>query len=139
MKYIFAFLFFSVTSVFSQEIIDTSKSLDIIKSHELKGDAWESWNKIQNDWMKKEYPTLLKSNKLKMNCDGCSTIYLDVVLQIDTVGKLTYYKLIDSRKCAEKFSKPLEIQFMKSFFKIQFPESLQNMRFQVRLGTGLKC
>ena len=141
MKYIFTFLFFLffVFLVSSQEITDTTKISDVLKSYELKGDAWTSWNAIYQDWMKKEYHQILKENKLKMNCNGCEYIYLDVVLNIDSIGKMTYYKLINSNKCSEKFSKKLEIQFMRSFFNLEFPQPLRNMYFEARLGTGLKC
>ncbi len=133
-------LFFSV-SVFSQEVpMDSvSATSHILKSYELKGDSWKDWNKIYDDWMKNEYHKILKENKLKMNCSECENIYLEVILNIDSTGKMTFYKLINSKKCTEKFSKKLEIQFMKSFFNMEFPPSLRNMFFEARLGTGLKC
>ncbi|HLC82605.1 MAG TPA: hypothetical protein VJI69_02165 [Bacteroidia bacterium] len=135
-------LFFFSLSVFSQEVLMDSASASMIqvpKSYELKGDSWTDWNKIYQDWMKREYHKILKENKLKMNCSGCENIFLDVVLNIDSTGKMTFYKLVNSNKCSEKFSKKLEIQFMKSFFNLKFPPSLRNMYFEARLGTGLKC
>lgn len=131
--------FFSIL-VFSQEVpMDTVSAVQVPKSYELKGDSWKDWNKIYENWMKNEYHKILKENKLKMTCSGCENIYLDVVLNIDSTGKMTFYKLVDSKKCSEKFSKKLEIQFMKSFFNLKFPPSLRNMFFEARLGTGLKC
>ncbi len=136
---LFFFISFSSCPLLSQEIIDTTKSSDVLKYYELKGEAWKDWNAISQNWMKNEYHKILKENKLKMTCSGCEYIYLDVVLNIDSTGKMTYYKLINSNKCSEKFSKKLEIQFMKSFFNLKFPDSLKNMYFEARLGTGLKC
>ena len=133
-------LFLFSLSVFSQEVsMDSASSSQVLKSYELKGDSWKDWNKIYQDWMKNEYHKILKENKLKMNCSGCENIFLDVVLNIDSTGKMTFYKLVNSNKCSEKFSKKLEIQFMKSFFNLEFPPSLRNMYFEARLGTGLKC
>lgn len=134
-------LFFFSLSVFSQEVAIDSAGLvpQVLKSYELKGDSWTDWNKIYQNWMKNEYHKILKENKLKMNCSGCENIYLEVILNIDSTGKMTFYKLVNSKKCAEKFSKKLEIQFMKSFFNLEFPPSLRNMFFEARLGTGLKC
>ena len=133
-------LFLFSLSVFSQEVsMDSASSSQVLKSYELIGDSWKDWNKIYQDWMKNEYHKILKENKLKMNCSGCENIFLDVVLNIDSTGKMTFYKLVNSNKCSEKFSKKLEIQFMKSFFNLEFPPSLRNMYFEARLGTGLKC
>lgn len=133
-------LFLFSLSVFSQEVsMDSASSSQVLKSYELKGDSWKDWNKIYQDWMKNEYHKILKENKLKMNCSGCENIFLDVILNIDSTGKMTFYKLVNSNKCSEKFSKKLEIQFMKSFFNLEFPPSLRNMYFEARLGTGLKC
>lgn len=135
------FLFFFSLSVFSQEVAmdSASKTSQIPKSYELKGDSWTDWNKIYQDWMKNEYSKILKENKLKMYCSGCENIYLEVILNIDSTGKMTFYKLVNSKVCTDKFSKKLEIQFMKSFFNLEFPPSLRNMFFEARLGTGLKC
>ena len=141
MKKYFVLLIFLIVFSFmkGKEIVDSSTSIVVVKSYELKGEAWNDWKKIEDDWMKNNYPKILKSNKLKMNCRSCESIYLEVVIQIDSSGKLNNYKLINSKKCGEKFSKSLEIQFMKPIFNIEFPHSLKNMRFEIRLGTGLKC
>ena len=74
-----------------------------------------------------------------MSCSGCESVYMDVVLCIDEDGKLKYYRLVKTKKCGAEFSKGLEIRFMKWFFTKQFSAELYNTRFQVRLGTGLKC
>lgn len=139
-------LFFFSLSAFSQEVAmdlpvgrQVPPTSQVLKSYELKGDSWKDWNKIYQDWMKNEYHKILKENKLKMNCSGCENIFLDIVLNIDSTGKMTFYKLVNSNKCSEKFSKKLEIRFMKSFFNLEFPPSLRNMYFEARLGTGLKC
>lgn len=139
-------LFLFSLSVFSQEVAmdlpagrQVLQDSQVLKSYELKGDSWKDWNKIYQDWMKNEYNKILKANKLKMTCSGCENIFLDVVLNVDSTGKMTFYKLVNSNKCSEKFSKKLEIQFMKSFFNLEFPPSLRNMYFEARLGTGLKC
>lgn len=123
------------------EIPDTVVKPGIVipKTYELTSEQWNAWQKMEQDWMKNEYSKILKENKLKMNCSGCESIYMDAVFSIDTTGKLKYYKLLNSRKCADKFSKGLEIRFMKWFFKTQFPLELHNLNFEVRLGTGLKC
>ena len=123
------------------EIPDTTAKLSIVipKTYELTSDQWNAWQKIEQEWMKKEYSKILKENQLKMNCNGCESVYMDAVFSIDSTGKLKYYKLINSKKCADTFSKGLEIRFTKWFFHLLFPPELYNLNFEVRLGTGLKC
>jgi hypothetical protein len=140
------FFLFSLLPFFSKgqgivEIQDTvvKSSIAFPKTYELTSDQWNAWQKIDLDWMKNEYSKILKENKLKMNCSSCESIYLDAVFSIDSTGKLKYYKLLNSNKCGDKFSKALEIRFTKWFFKTQFPIDLYNLNFEVRLGTGLKC
>jgi hypothetical protein len=126
--------------LFSQEIIEWPDSTvsSAPKSYELKDEQWKAWKIVEEKWQK-EYARILKEQKLKMSCDGCESIFLDAVLSINAEGRMEYYKALNSKKCAEKFSKGLEIRFMKWFFNYKFPEELFNTKFEVRLGTGLKC
>lgn len=140
MKIYFFFNFFLVllSVCNAQEItteLDSSKALSV---YELKEAQWKEWAKIEEEW-KKEYSKILKEQKIKMSCSGCESVYMEVVLCIDEDGKLKYYRLVKTKKCGAEFSKGLEIRFMKWFFTKQFPAELYNTRFQVRLGTGLKC
>jgi hypothetical protein len=89
--------------------------------------------------MTKEYPKILKQNKLKMNCNGCSSVAMNAVLAIDNAGKLQNYRMIKSKVCGNDFSKKLELQFISWFQKQIFPKELFNLKFEVHLGTGLKC
>jgi len=89
--------------------------------------------------MTKEYGKILKENKLKMNCSNCISVYMNAVITIDSLGKLKKYKVVKSKKCNELFSKKLEERFMQWFFSFKFPIELYNSKFEVKLGTGLKC
>lgn len=88
--------------------------------------------------MKNEYGKILKQNKLKINCNCCSSIYLDIVLAIDSVGKLKNYKLVKSKKCLEEFSKKLELEFINWFLKSIIPKYFYNLKFEAHLGIALK-
>ncbi len=128
-------LLFVISSVsFAQETKDS-----IPKSYELSSDKYKAWKTIEQEWMRKEYGKILKENKLKMSCSGCENIFMDVIIKIDSSGKLKEYKTIRTRKCAGEFSKKLEERFIKWFLNLTFPAELYNMKFEVRLGTGLKC
>lgn len=139
-KGIILLCFFLLTfSASAQEIIDTTTVLNVPHAYELPKDQWKEWKALEEEWRRKQYPKILKANKLRMNCSDCSNIYMDAVVSIDAEGKLKYYKILNSKKCAEPFSKGLEIQFMKWFFAQKFPPALYNTRFRARFGTGLKC
>jgi hypothetical protein len=135
MKYCFIF-FLLLWSIYlnAQETKDT-----IPRSYELKGDQYKTWRVIEQEWFTKEFGKILKENKLKMNCSGCESIFMNTVITIDSIGKLKEYKVVNSRKCATTFSKKLEERFIKWFFTLNFPKELYNSKFEVRLGTGLKC
>lgn len=135
MKYAFIPLLLLCSICFkAQETKDT-----IPKSYELKGDQYKAWRVIEQEWFSKEYGKILKENKLKMNCSGCESISMNTVITIDNIGKLKEYKVVNSRKCATTFSKKLEERFMKWFLTFNFPKELYNSKFEVHLGTGLKC
>jgi hypothetical protein len=139
-KLLFFICFFIPFFSEAQEVVleKDSSATNILKVYELKDDKWNAWKIIEKNW-KKEYSKVLKEQKIKLNCSDCSSVYLDAVLSIDETGKLKYYKLLNSKKCSEKFSKGLEIRFMKWFFNYKFPEQLYNLKFEVRLGNSLKC
>ena len=118
----------------AQEVEDS-----IPKSYDLKAPQYGAWKAIEQEWFAKEYHKILKENKLKMNCNGCSSIYMIIVITIDSTGKLTDHKVIKSRKCGDTFSKKLEDRFMKFFIDLKFPQELYNSKFEISLGTSLKC
>lgn len=110
------------------------------KSYELKDPQYSVFRKIEQEWFTKEYGKILKENKLKMNCSGCESIFMNTILEIDSVGKLKTYKVVNSRTChGASFSKKLEERFIKWFLTYPFPPELYNSKFEARLGTGLKC
>lgn len=131
------FIFFLLLCSFCLKAQETKDTIP--KSYELKGDQYKTWRVIEQEWFSKEYGKILKENKLKMNCSGCESISINAVITIDSIGKLKEYKVVNSRKCATTFSKKLELRFMKWFLTFNFPKELYNSKFEVHLGTGLKC
>ena len=118
---------------------ETKSGVVIPKFYELEGEQWRAWQKIQQEWIKTEYPKILQEQKLQMNCNGCENIYMDAVFSIDAQGKLKQFQLVNSKKCADKFSQTLVKRFTDWFFRLQFPPALYGLNFEVRLGTGLSC
>ena len=89
--------------------------------------------------MTTEYHKILKQNKLKMNCNGCSSVSMNAIFIINEAGKLKNYIMVKSKKCGTEFSKKLEQEFINWFQKQTYPAELFNLKFEVHLGTGLKC
>jgi hypothetical protein len=132
---IFILLLFFSYAFKAQEVNDS-----IPKSYELKDPQYSAFRKIEQEWFAKEYGKILKENKLKMNCNGCESVFMNTVFEIDSAGKLKNYKVVNSRKChGAVFSKKLEERFIKWFLSYPFPAELYNSKFEARLGTGLKC
>lgn len=136
LKLLLFFALFRFTSVIHAH--QTNKD-SIPKSYELKQPQYKIWDSIYNIWMTKEYPKILKQNKLKMNCHGCESVAMNAVFIIDETGKLKNYKVIKSKVCGKEFSKKLELQFINRFQNQPYPPELFNLKFEVHLGSGLKC
>lgn len=106
---------------------------------ELDKAAWKAWDKIDSAWMDSIYWNCLKRNNLKMKCSSCDYIYIKVDFSIDSLGRLTEYKVASSNICSQPVSQKLEAEFMDYFKALEFPAVLRNLRFRAMLGTGLKC
>lgn len=132
-RYIICLVLYSF-AINAQESSDST-----MKAFKLSSDKYKAWKTIEQEWMSKEYGKILKENKLKMTCNACENIFMDAIINIDSNGKLKEYKTVKTRKCAGEFSKKLEERFMKWFLLQTFPAELYNLKFEVRLGTGLKC
>lgn len=124
---------------FTQELLIPQDTVaGYIKCYELSNSQSIALQTVQKEW-RKEYSKILKEQKIKLDCGACESLYIDVILSINSNGKLEYYKPVSSDKCGEKFSKGFEIRFMKWFFNYKFPESLFNLKIEVRLGDSLRC
>ncbi|MDF2437119.1 MAG: hypothetical protein K0Q95_1495 [Bacteroidota bacterium] len=123
----------------AQELIVPQDTLPVYtKYYQLNESQSSAWKKVDADW-NKEFLRILKEQDIKLSCKDCSAVYIDVGLSITNEGKMEYYRLVDSKKCGENFSKGLEIRFMKWFFNYNFPKELRNLKVEVHLGDALKC
>ncbi len=134
------FLFFILFNLCAQEVVvPDTLSAGIPSEHELSPEAYESWKKLQQTWLKGTYQKVLKKNKINVTCKDCTSFYVEVILSIDRSGKLSYYKLLDGTKCGEPVTKGMELQLMKNFFNLSFPKELYDVKFRTRLGRSLRC
>ncbi len=131
--------YLAVVLLFAQYLSAQAHKDTIVRSHQLPKEQYREWKIIEDEWMKNEYGKILKENKLKMKCANCENIFMNVIFTIDTSGKLIATKTVKTRKCAGEFSKKMEDRFLKWFLNFTFPKELYNLKFEVRLGTGLKC
>ena len=136
MKKLIFFLFVLIAEFsFSQTKINDT----VIQSYNLKGKAWHSWQGIDSVWHYNTYLGCMTDYKLKLSCAKCESVYLDVIFQIDSTGKLSDYKVVNEKMCGGKFSPDLKFCFLEFFINYNFPVELRRMKIQVRLGNSLKC
>ncbi|MBL7884332.1 MAG: hypothetical protein JNL69_09700 [Bacteroidia bacterium] len=143
MKKIIFVLFFSlslITISIAQEVVSEVKLIDSTpEDFELSDAQYTAWKKISNNWLSDDFEKIKFEHKIELNCQTCSSVYLDVIIKINANGKLEYYKLIKGKKCGMELTKPLELRMMRSFFKYEYPPELRNVIFKTHLGTTLKC
>jgi hypothetical protein len=116
-----------------------SQKDSVVQYYEMKGGAGKQIDSIHSLWMSTHYPSILKRHRLKMQCSNCESIYMNVQLDIDSTGKVFFYKIIKEKCCAGKFSDTVRKDFLKYFLEVTFPDALRRKKFIIRLGTGLKC
>jgi hypothetical protein len=110
-----------------------------LNDYELTDKQYAAWKLIKNNWIVSDFEAIETENKIKMNCKNCESFYIDVIIKINSSGKLEYYKFIDGKNCTIAITKKLELRFMRNFFKFEYPAELRNVTFQTRLGNILKC
>jgi len=110
-----------------------------VKTHELMGQTYEDWDKIEKDWYKAAYGSCMKKFNLKMNCGSCEYIYIKGLLTVDQNLRFSSFKPTKGNICGNPAPKKIQECFIKYFRKKKFPESLKNRTIEVMLGTGLGC
>lgn len=109
------------------------------KDYLMEGQKHDEWNKIHDYWFKNHFYNCLGKFKLKMSCSRCEDIFIDVVMEIDSLGKLAKYSVVKEDVCGHPAKKEFIDCMIKYFREMQFPDCLKNSVFETRLGTGLKC
>jgi len=117
----------------------TGQASVAVKDYDLEDGARPLMRQIHDDWMKKEYPALLRKHRLRMSCTSCESIYLDVQLTIDADGHVADFKVVAENRCGKAFSERLRGDFLRPFRDLVFPEPLRSRIIETRLGTGLTC
>jgi hypothetical protein len=110
-----------------------------IKDDELEDGARPLMRQIHDDWMKKDYPALLRKHRLRMSCASCESIFLDVQLTIDGDGRVAEARVVKENRCGRAFSERMRRDFLRPLREIVFPEPLRGRVIETRLGTGLTC
>ncbi len=123
----------SQTAIFSIQM-DSTNRISVYDDS-----VWMPWRQIDSAWLASEYRIILAKFKLKMNCANCESVRMDVDMMVDSLGKLSGYRKIESNKCGNEFDKKLEDAFMAYFYNITFPAVFRKHIFAVTLGTVLKC
>jgi hypothetical protein len=124
----------------NQDLVTSVKiEEESIKSWELKGEAYDAWSLIEQDWIEKALDPALIKYKIKINCGDCSKVIFKVKLKINESGKLDSYEKIELNVCGKDTPRGLEEDFINYFKAISFDESLKGLVVEAYLGRVLKC
>ena len=118
---------------------DVRKEESAPDSYKLPKEQYADWQKIYDVWFHTQYHKCLKQNRIKLKCSKCKYVYMDLYIEIDSLGKISNYVILKEKMCATVFTKKLRKCFLDYFLNQEFPKTLYNTKFKVRLGTGLKC
>ncbi len=117
---------------------ESSDSLRISSSFFSEA-QYDAWNKLYDVWRMNFFHDCLSQNNLHIDCAHCGGVYMNIVLTINDQGYVANYKIIHESMCGNNFSEKLKICFLTYFLGIDFPKELRNLKFEVHLGSILKC
>ncbi len=112
-------------------------SQDTLLYSNLSKSQYSSWKEIENNWLKEKYYPFLKKEKIKLNCSGCESAYVQLVFKKDS--SQTKYTIIKTKQCGEAFKGKLLLELKKILNQIILPEEFNNTIFKTQLGSALKC
>jgi len=110
-----------------------------VKAWELDDNAYDDWQRIEDDWKVNVLNPTLEKYKIKVNCSDCPRVALRVIMKIGEDGKLVAYEIVNFNVCGDKVPKGLESDLMGYFTELTFDESLNGKVFEAYLGKILKC
>ncbi|MDF2451242.1 MAG: hypothetical protein K0S26_746 [Bacteroidota bacterium] len=98
------------------------------------------WTSFENNWNYFDYSAIQKKLKVsKLNCKNCESLYADVYVQIDSLGKFSVIHFLRGKKCGVWCEEELFINLFENSLKRHQLNSLKNKEFIVRFGHILKC
>lgn len=133
------YLLLAVVGFFLQLQLFSQTSYPVIREADLQGKQFQSWYAFDTTWTKHILPGCLLENHLKVSCEHCGSIYLNVRLKIDSTGKLISHEKISGTICENELSDKVVNCFLEFFYFLEFPPELRNIILEVKLGKALKC
>jgi len=138
MKYFWSFLFFMATLFLSAQT-DTMRLYQIYSSSFSNQEKAE-WTSFENNWNYFDYTEIKKKCKVKkLNCSNCESLYAELYLIIDEVGKVTVAKFLKGKKCGIECKEKDFINWFETSIGKQKFGYLKNKQFIARFGHVLKC
>ncbi len=109
--------------------------------HQLPAEAQSEWRKISDFWIHNDFDKTLRHGSFKLNCSGCSSLYLAVELSIDKNGHISDVSVVEQPAAGCKHSVPshLKRSLQRYLKKLAFPAALRGRTFSARLGSALMC
>lgn len=132
-------LLFVKNGLAQEAVADTAGMAKAKSIEQLSDNQFSDWKNVEKIWYNNEYDKIRAENNITLSCKSCKAFYADVIFKVNASGKLEYYKLTGSNSCGRSFTKAQEVRMMRMFYKFEYPSSLRNTTFKVRLGTAMKC
>ncbi len=96
-------------------------------------------SKLFNKKFNEYFAKCLNEFKIKITCTGCTGVYFNFALTVDTNGKLTNVEVKRSRFCSEKTQVKFENKLLEFLKAYDFPNELKGKKFDFNLSRILKC
>lgn len=138
--WIFITVFF-VNASFSNHLYSQSDTLHLYQAYTSFSNSEKAeWTSFENNWNYFDYSSIQKKMKVsRLNCKNCESLYADLYVEIDSLGKFSVIHFLRGKKCGRWCEEEFFINLFENSLKKHRLTSLKNRIFIVRFGHILKC
>lgn len=132
---------FCLTTFYFNQVSAQSDTLLLHQAYTSFSNAEKAeWTSFENNWIFFDYSEIQKQLKVsKLSCKKCVSLYADLYVEIDSLGKFSVIHFLRGKKCGRWCEDELFIKLFENSLKQHRLHSLKNKEFIVRFGHILKC
>lgn len=141
MKYFWIFIVVFFSHSYINQMSAQTDTLILHQAYTSFSDPEKAeWTSFENYWNYFDYSAIQKQLKIsKLSCRKCSSLYADLYVEIDSLGKFSVIHFLRGKKCGRWCEDELFINLFENSLKHHRLNSLKNKEFIVRFGHVLKC
>lgn len=110
---------------------------DTLSISSLSKQQFSQWKGIEDKWKTEKFQPFLKTERIKLTCAGCSSVYIRLVFKKS--GQITTFIITKTKKCGEEFNAKQLKTIRKLLDEIKLPEEFNESIFKIQIGIGLSC